>query len=245
MQKIFTFVDKWAETKMDEVEREIKTRSRKTIPSKNTLRALEVHNLIAGAIGKLKLFPALPQNEELISYRAGDTWKYQFAAPLLISRGAAKWLWDGRSGREKAVDVFEGFTGNAQMVAIYGEHIWPTASMRTHLPRELLNSDERGSRRHVVERFPNTHYAFEVLRNNIIDCQLATEAIGVGEYTGGGGRHRCNPESTVVARRWFVGKDGETLEGRPEHLDRIACRIKQSYRPSSFDDFWSLLTEEI
>lgn len=165
MNAIHTFNARWAEQMLCQVEAEIRNRKRGTIPSKNTRLALEVHNLIRGAVEILKLFPAIPQTEHLISYRAGDTWKYQFAAPLLISPAAARWLYDGRGGREKAKDAFPGFKGKSDMVAVYGEHIWPTASMRTYLPWEMRVADERGSRRNLIDKFPNTHYSYEVLVN--------------------------------------------------------------------------------
>lgn len=56
-----------------------------------------------------------------------------------------------------------------------------------------------------------------------------------------GGRKRLNPESAIIDRKWFQSNRGESFEGNPQHLDKIAARIKKEINPKTFEEFWDHL----
>jgi hypothetical protein len=231
--EIAHFCDSWAETMLLAVECELSSSPK--FLSDNALIALEVNDALERAAKRHRKFP---HAECVISYRGGDMWKYQFAAPLLVTPKAAEWLYGGLGGRVKAIDHLPNFKGNKVAVVVYGEHLFPTAAQRSSLPRLLAGLEDGGGLRSDL---PNTNYAYELLRRNIIECCRADEALEKPKDHTDGGKKRLHPDAAIVARNWFEGKNGQTFEGRPEHLDRITARIKGDHKPSTFDEFWSLL----
>lgn len=231
------FIRQWAETQLSQVERELITS-----PTSRALLALEVNDVLRAGVNRLRRFPSL-SGKEIFSYRAADIWKYQFAAPLLITEDAAKLLYQGYHGREKAVNVIEGFPGSRQMVLIHGEHILPTESQRDQLPHLLKMMEDSGTL--DIARFPNTSHALVLLTMNKIVCMHPLETLRQSKQTKGGGWARLPIGKTaVVARRWFQKKDGEGFYGEPRDLGNIGKRIRDQFQPSTFEEFWNLLVEK-
>jgi hypothetical protein len=237
---ILDFIKVWALGSLIKVERELKKNPKSL--SKNAQIALEVNDLLAGAMRRHERFPQLA-GKEIISYRGGDTWKYQFVSPLLVTRQAAEWLWTGKSGREKATRAFPKLKfQNSSMVTIYGEHNFPTAQQREHLPKTLFGLVQAGGVLKTKE-LPNTYLAYELLYRNIIECRRADETISQSKDPVWGGRGRRDDSSMIVNTRWI--RSSNCFDNRPEHLDKISEKIKNEMSPKNFDDFWNALTQPL
>jgi len=235
---IIAFNKAWAKTNLLKVEAELRKNPRHL--SKNAQIALEVNDLLAAAVRRKERWPHL-SGTEIISYRGGDAWKYQFVSPLLVTRAAAEWVWRGRSGREKALKAFPGLRfDNSSMVVVYGEHNWPTAEQREHIPGILAHLKQAGGVL-LSDELPNTFFAYELLYRNIIECRRADETINQPTNPVDGGLGRRDPSSSLVNVKWI--RTNNCFDNRPEHLDKIAERIRREETPASFEEFWSILTQ--
>ena len=228
--QIANFCAQWSETMLLAVERELSSTPK--VLSDNALIALEVNDALECAARRHRRFP---NAGDVISYRGADLWKYQFAAPLLVTPKAAQWLYCGLSGRLKAIKHLTNFAGSKAAVVVYGEHVFPTAAQRSLLPGLLVELDDNQG---LKVDLPNTKYAYELLRRNIIECCRADEALQKSKDHADDGKIRLHPDAAIVNRKWFNRKNGQNFEGRPEHLERIAARINNDHEPRTFDDFW-------
>lgn len=232
----------WADAMLLQVEKELLTN-----PSKRALLAAEINDSLRSAVDRQKRWPdADPM--DIISYRSGDMWKYQFAAPLMITRLAARALFNNISARTKAYTLIVSFK-NKQTLIIHGEHGMPTSQQRRQIVNILIKK-EIANQLDLI-RFPNTAYARELLIINIIVCMHASETAHLStkdlpnaddlwsRYHSHADHDDIEP--FIISRRWFQKRGGEDFHASIEKLDSIAARIKKDHSPSTFEEFWNLL----
>lgn len=138
--------------------REIESDLKVGIFSELVNRSIEINNLIKYTQKSRETYPKYK-----MTYRAGDTFKYQFISCYAFTNEAAKRIFAGEKARSKSEGGYR--------LEFTGDHTMPTAKLRNRLLTVMPSATFH----------PDIQFAVEVLKYNVITVMTARENSKIDE----------------------------------------------------------------